>query len=153
MLIKIDELASCASGRERQHTLALHGTNSAVLQEERDERTKDSRKDTYGKEDPLEHDAFIVTSGGEGQETLGVVLAHEIEKNGGALKDGERLWLVLAVNKDGDTTVGVHSDEPRLLLTVSRDVNLLDPDPVRSGAACCKTAALTRNRRRCHRQL
>ena len=115
-----------------------------MLQDERDERTKGCCNVTYGKEDPLEHDAFIVTSGGEGEDTFGVVLADEVEENGGGFKDVERLWLVLAVDEDGDATVGVESDEPWFLLTVGGDVDLLNTVGVRSGAIRSRRG-LTRN--------
>ena len=118
---------------EGRHTLALHGTDSAVLRDELNKREQGWCEATYGKEDPLEHDALIVTPGGEGEETFGVVLADEVEENSGGFKDVERLWLVIAIDEDGDATVGVESDEPRLLLTVRGDVDLLDAEGARSG--------------------
>ena len=131
-------------GGGRQHTLALHGTNPAVLRD-MDECDQGWGRVTYGKEDPLEHDAFVVASGGEGEETFGVVLANKVKKDGGALKDAERLWFVLAVDEGGDATVGVVSDEPRFLLTVGREIDPLDAVGARSGAAWCRRATLTRN--------
>jgi len=78
------------------------------------------------KKDPLEHDALIVTSGGEAEETFGVVLADKVKKDGSTLKDDKGLWLMLTVDEDRDATVGVQSNEPRFLLTVGGDVDFLD---------------------------
>jgi len=89
--------------------LPLHGTNSAVA-----------------KEDPLEHDALVVAPGREEEEAFGVVLANEVEKDSGGFKDAERLWLVFAVDENRDATVGIESDEPRLLLTVGGEIDPLD---------------------------
>ena len=108
-----------------------------MLRDELGERDQGWCQVTYSKEDPLQHDTFIVTSGGEGEETFGVVLANEVEENSGAFKDVERLWFVLAVDEDGDATIGVESDKPWLLLTIGGEDDLLDAVEARSGAAWC----------------
>ena len=49
-----------------------------MLRDGLDERNQSWRKVTYGKEDPLEHNAFVIAPGGEGEEAFGIVLANEI---------------------------------------------------------------------------
>jgi hypothetical protein len=97
-----------------------------VLRDELDERGQGRGKVTYAKEDPLEHDALVVAPGREEEEAFGVVLANEVEKDSGGFKDAERLWLVFAVDENRDATVGIESDEPRLLLTVGGEIDPLD---------------------------
>lgn len=121
--------------RKRRRTLALHGTDAAVLRDRLDERGRGWHRFTYGKEDPLEHDALVVASCREGEDAFGVVLASEVEEDSCGFKDDERLWLVVAVDEDGDAAVGVEIDEPLLLLTVGADVDLLDTVKSASGTA------------------
>ena len=110
-----------------------------------DEHDQDWCKVTCGKEDPLEPDAFIVASGGEGEETFGVILANEAETNSGVFKDAERLWFVFTVDKGRGATVRAVSDEPGFLLTIGGEVNPLNAVGARSGPAWCRCATFTCN--------
>ena len=109
---------------------------------------------THSKKYPLEHDALIVTSSGEAEETFLVVLADEVKEDSGAFKDNKGLWFMLAVNKDGNATVGVQSNEPWFLLTVGGDVYFLDSARGLDHARVCNAqGGLTRSPRRRHMQL
>lgn len=57
----------------------------------------------------------------EAEVVVRVVVADEVEKDGGGLEDGEGGGLVV-VDEDGDAAVGVETEEPLLLLLVSGDV-------------------------------
>ena len=107
-----------------------------MLWDELDEDDQGVRQATYCEEGPLEHDALVVTSSGEGKDTVGVILASEIKENGGCFKNAKVwFWFAGSVDEDGDATVGVERDEPWFLLTVGGNVDLLDAVCARSGGS------------------
>lgn len=90
-------------------TLALHRPDAAVREE-----------------DPLQHLAPLVrvrAVRGPVELAVGVVVLREVEQDRGGLEDGEVPAGV--VDERGDAPVWVDGEEPRLLLLVSREVDLL----------------------------
>jgi len=81
---------------------------------------------TVGKEDPLQRLAIVIGLG-DGVETefvVVVVMLLKVQQDGGSLEDNK--VVAVGVNEHWDATVRVQLDEPRLLLNVLRDVDLLD---------------------------
>lgn len=63
----------------------------------------------------------VVVVQGKGELVLSVIATSEVAQNGIALKDAQA--VIVVVNQGGDAAIGVHGDEPRLLLDVLADVN------------------------------
>ena len=118
------------------HTLALHGADTTVLKKVVNPKVSSERKpETHSKEDPLKHLAVIfwLLRHVEPQLVFGIVVLGQIKQDGGCLEDRETLRAgrgrSVPVHQDGNSAIRVQGiDEPRLLLPVGSERDVLDTD-------------------------
>lgn len=83
-------------------SLALHGTNAGVLEEQ-----------------PVVHLVVFAGALGEGDLVVGVILLCQVLQNAAGLEQADLLAVTESVRQSGDAAVGVDLEEPAAQLSVS----------------------------------
>lgn len=78
------------------------------------------------KEEPIVHLIVLSCAGSVADLVILVVARDQILHDGARLEEIDRLAVGEGVRQGGDASIGIHGEEPRLLLGVFADINLLD---------------------------